>query len=248
MSRPPVFAAVETLMPLGLTGAPFVYTTVEFSSVVWTPAFAGIFELMPARPASLMPAVGAGAAKLPPGVDRTGPPKTPPPTTPLLKVVPLLRLSGFACVLPVVPAGPAIAPGCVGVPAVFADGVVIGPAAACPDNPPTAPWVVGVPACDAEVLMPLPAVVPEPAVPADPVPPEVVPPPDFWPKSPVEIANTATNSTLRDISHPSHLYLMLDYSGVNRGCQCLQHSAFSGSEFTQSLYEGICKRAAKNPF
>src|ERR1051325_10561122 len=169
----------------------------------------GAFALIPARPASLMPAVGAGEANEPPGVESTPLPTAPVPTNPLLKLDPVFKLSGLACVVPVVPAGPAIAAGRVGDPAVLAEGVVIGPAAACPESPPTAPCVVGDPACEADVLIPAPAVVPEPAVPApaDPAPAPVDPvpaPPDFCPKSPVETAKTATKNALRDIVHPSH--------------------------------------------
>src|ERR1051326_3781998 len=139
-SRPDVVAAVEMFTPPGLTGAPLVYTTVEFSRLLWTPVFMGVVAVIPARPALLMPAVGAGEAKLPPGVDSTPLPTAPVPTNPLLEVEPVFKLSGFACVLPVVPEGPAMAPGNVGVPAVFAEVGLIGPAAAWPDTPPTRYW------------------------------------------------------------------------------------------------------------
>src|SRR5438270_1813612 len=158
----------------------------------------GVFALIPARPASLMPAVGAGEAKVPPGVDSTPLPTAPVPTNPLLKVPLLLfKLSGFACVDPVVPEGPAMAAGKVGVPAVLAEVGVMGPAAACPDTPPTAPCVVGVPACEAEVPVPLPD------VPVAGVPPGA---PERWAKTPSETASIAVNIALRDIGHPLHSY------------------------------------------
>jgi hypothetical protein len=54
-----------------------VYTNVEFSVVLVTPVFTGVESVTPARPESLMPAVGLGDAKVALGVASTPPAEAP---------------------------------------------------------------------------------------------------------------------------------------------------------------------------
>src|SRR5437763_5904051 len=130
ISRPEVRAAV--LIIRGLTGEAPVRTRVEFPSVLCTPLLTGLRSLMPARPLSLMPAVGAGAAKVAVGVDNVPPPLVP-MNPELVSGGKLFRLLGSPRLVPAVPARTPLGCWTAGTP-VYPEGEMSGPDATCPDT------------------------------------------------------------------------------------------------------------------